>query len=262
MRIRVRFKNSILIDYINIKKDHNKIPKTFEILSTRLGCPKCNSDSMTDRYGYQPSIDSFCCINSCHHSIEVKSILAEGSQSSGFTANKPIKVKLGSPNTYKSVNKNNKTLMLFWYNILYQDDMFVDIEMKDCVSVLMSTLLVGKNCSLEKVLQKKKTKYKERLNLQIFPELCILKVFKNIDFKHNTSIWTKRQLNVIMNTIVNKKFRNRQRKIIPSVFLNKLSSYVSVSKLNKNTNKKTNKKILNKLRTEQRNHKNSICLVC
>lgn len=215
MRIQVYFQGKILLDYINNQKDHNKIPKTFEILSTKIGCPKCHSDSMVDRIGYTPSVDSFCCYLDCHHSIEVKSILAEGLHKEAFT-HIPFIIKAGSVNTYKSVNKLNKTLLLFWYNVVEKEKDYVKIEIRNCLTFEMVKLLEGINCSSEIVLQRKKNKFKPRLNLKIFPESCRFECLNFTDFKYNVSVGTKRQKKVISDSIIKKKILEfkKQKKII------------------------------------------------
>ncbi len=157
MRIVILCEGKKLLDYHNNSKNHNRIPNSFEKLTTQLGCPKCNKNTLVECLGYCPSIDNICISSNCHHSIEVKSILAEGSQSDGFVKEKGFGLKLGSVNTYEKVNKN-KTLLLFWYNIKIQTEDFVILDIKDIVMIPMTKLYVGKNCKRLIVKQKKKTK--------------------------------------------------------------------------------------------------------
>lgn len=211
MRIQVYFKNNRLMDYINCQKNHNKIPKTFEILSTKIGCPRCKDDSLVSREGYTPSIDSFCCYNKCHHTLEVKSILAEGNHKDAFI-DLPFVVKMGSVRTYENINKKNKTLLLFWYNIIERENDFVKVVIRNCLTFEMEKLFDGKNCSTEIVLQRKKTKFKPRLNLRIFPESCNFKALSLKDFKYDVSVGTKRQEKVIIDCIIRKQFEENKKK--------------------------------------------------
>lgn len=208
MRIQVYFKDELLIDYKNNNKNHNKIPKTFEILSTKLGCLKCKSDSLVERDGYTPAVDCFCCFHDCHHTVEVKSILAEGSQKDAFK-NRPFVVKVGSVRTYFRVDKKNKSFVLFWYNIIEKRDNFVVIQIKNCLSFDMEELIDGVNCSTEIVLQRKKTKLKPRMNLKIFPESCKIKVLSLKDFKYNLSHGSTRQNKVIVDSMIRNQLKKK-----------------------------------------------------
>ena len=203
MIIEVYFDKSLLMRYNNLQKDHNKIPKTFEILSTMIGCPKCNGDTLVDRIGYTPCIDSFCCHNWCHHSIEVKSILAEGRQKDAFTGD-PFVVKVGSRITYERITKSNKSLMLFWYNILERKKDFVRIVIRNSITFNMENLREGVNCKKEIVLQKKKRSMKPRVNLKIFPESCKYKALLCKDFKYRVSLGSMRQRKAAIDSIVAK----------------------------------------------------------
>jgi hypothetical protein len=184
-----------LMDITNTSKNMNKIPNSFEKLATQLPCPKCKSNTLIECKGYIPSIDVICSHRDCRHSIEVKSILAEGSQKNAYTPGEIINIKLGSVNTYKNIRKVNKSLLLCWYNIIIDDDTEIyKINVRDCILMPMSEFNDGKNCKTTIVLQKKKTKYKKRLKLEIFPEFSVYfsKLSKD-DFNLKNSLYSYRQ---------------------------------------------------------------------
>lgn len=194
MRIIVVQDNQTVLDYKNTNKNLNKIPNTFEKLATQLKCPKCGCASLIEEENYLPSIDVICTRRSCRHTIEAKSILAEGSQKGGWLKDKNIKIKLGSVNTYASVRKRNKSLLVCWYNIIILTEKYAIIELKNCILIPMDELLEDVNCKRYIVLQRKKTKFKERVSLEIFPEFSTY--FRHItpgDLTAINSMYTNRQ---------------------------------------------------------------------
>jgi transposase-like protein len=184
MNIVIYFDNKKILDYVNNDNSHNKIPYSFEKLSTLINCPSCGNNSIIEKLGYFPSIDSFCHYFNCHHTIEVKSILAEGRHQYAYQSI-PFDVKLGSPEIYKNLKKINKTLLIFWYNILYSDEKTTILTIRNCIMYPMEYFKEGFNCSREIVFQRKKIKIKKRLNLKIFPEFSIFKELLVDNFKSN-----------------------------------------------------------------------------
>lgn len=182
MRIIIYYDNKILLDYLNTSIHHNKIPYSFEKLSTLIECPSCNNNSIIERFGYFPCVDSFCHYTNCHHTIEVKSILAEGNQKNAYQSI-PFDVKLGSPKTYSNITKQNKSLMIFWYNIDETNEYQTTLSIRNCIIYNMEKFEIGYNCLKENVLQGKKI----RLNLKIFPEFSIYKELFTSDFKFKNS---------------------------------------------------------------------------
>lgn len=194
MRIIVTQNEKVLLDYINTNKNLNKIPNTFEKLTTQMKCPQCGCVSLIEEEKYLPSIDVICTNRLCRHTIEVKSILAEGSQSKAWVKDKKIKIKLGSVNTYANITKYNKSLILFWYNIIETTETESIIKLRNCILIPMEKFREGLNCKTSIVLQKKKTKYKQRISLEIFPEFSY--AFTHIvygDFSYINSMYTNRQ---------------------------------------------------------------------
>lgn len=202
MRIEVYFQEKLLIAYDNIQKDHNKIPKTFEILTSMLGCPKCRDDTLVDTGGYTPCNDLFCSYYLCGHTIEVKSILAEGAHSEAFTNDRPFVVMVGSPQTYHNITKHNKTMLLYWYNIIKRTNDFVKIRIRNSIVFNMEGFVEGINCRKKIVLQRKKRVLKPRLKLVIFPKSCMYKSLIADDFKYKVSTGSKRQENAMLNKII------------------------------------------------------------
>jgi len=211
MKIVIYFDNKVLLSYVNTDNSHNKIPNSFEKLSTQLGCPRCTTDSLVELLGYHPCIDNICSVTHCHHTVETKSILAEGSQEKAFEKGKSFMFKLGSRRHYEYVNKKNKSLIIYWYNIIFQDENLIKIKIRNVVLISMELLLNGINCKTFIQLQKKKTKLKERLAIEIFPRLQMKELYVD-DFKYKNSMNTKRQnqvffYNIIINQVKRKKYK-------------------------------------------------------
>lgn len=208
MKIIIFYKDNILLNYTNESNHHNKIPNSFEKLSTQLGCPHCKNDTLVELFGYHPCIDNICCDNHCHHTIETKTILAEGMQEKALQKDKNIRLKLGSPDKYKHVNKKNKSLLIYWYNIIYKDANIIKIKIRNIVLMSMEYLCNGINCKTFIELQRKKTKLKERLSIEIFPRFPIKELMPK-DFKYKNSMNTTRQNKVLLHNNILKQVKKK-----------------------------------------------------
>lgn len=202
INVTVKFKDDFIYQY------HEKDPKvnifqvyssSCEKITTQLTCPSCKGEGLIDYIENYPGVDLICTL--CDHKIEVKSIVALGSQSMGYVPNQPVVIKLGSPTTYAKVQIPNKSLIVYWYRIrddvTEDDENKVEIIIQDCIIIPMNEL-TDQMCQQEIVFQKKKRTPK--IQLTIFPELSDkIKVICSCDFIFPNANTTKR--NELMNEI-------------------------------------------------------------
>lgn len=192
MNVKILFREKVVFNNIIDSKDQHKIPQAFEYLSTQLKCPKCFNNSLVKTSGSIPALDNRCTYFNCGHGIEVKSIIALGKQKNSYKSDKNIFLKLGSIKTYEDVKKKNKSLLLFWYNVIKEADSLIELVIRDSIIIDMDKLNNGYNCKTSIVLQKKKGKYKKRVKLEIFPEFLYNTMFPN-QFSGLSSLNNKNQ---------------------------------------------------------------------
>ena len=206
-RFKVFFNGNQLFDFI-LNKKGDTISTVFEIISTKINCPKCNDNTLIIRVEDTPSIDSFCITPNCKHTIEVKSILAEGEQEDAFIG-KPFPINMGSVNTYKEARKRNKSLMVFWYNYITKSEDYYEVIIRNVLMFDMDKFNET-NCEKNIVLQRKKSTMRKRMKFTIFPELSsFIQLFFN-DFVNIVSIFSKRQFEAHVKYLINKRMKSHK----------------------------------------------------